>query len=68
MADIRVRVGTQESIKIRSAITGNVSFGLSELVDVNTESLSDGMVLIYNGTEGKWKSSAELDGGSYWSK
>ena len=62
MADIKVRVGQQNSIKVVSSIPGSLT--LSELNDVNANNLSNGMVLVYNSTTNKWDATLELTPGT----
>ncbi len=55
MADIRVRVGSQNALKVISSLGGSGILG--ELDDVNISGgLLDGMVLVYNSTTSKWES------------
>jgi hypothetical protein len=63
MADIRVRVGQQPAIKVVSSLAGEVSGTLANLSDVNVSTLSNGMVLVYNGVTGKWDATLELTPG-----
>lgn len=63
MADIRVRVGQQNAIKVVSSIAGDVGGTLAGLSDVNVSSLSNGMVLVYNATTQKWDATLELTPG-----
>jgi hypothetical protein len=56
---IKVRVGQQPAIKVISSIAGR-SLSLSQLDDVNAPSLSDGMVLVYNGSTAKWDATLTL--------
>jgi hypothetical protein len=63
MADIRVRVGQQNAIKVVSSIAGDVGGTLAGLSDVNVTSLSNGMVLVYNSTTQKWDATLELTPG-----
>ena len=64
MADIKVRVGQKNSIKVVSSITGDNSGTLSGLSDVNASSLSNGMVLVYNSLTNKWDATLELTPGT----
>jgi len=55
MADIKVRVGSQNALKVISSLGG--SGILSGLDDVSISGdLLDGMVLVYNSTTSKWES------------
>ena len=60
---IKVRVGQQPAIKVISSIVGR-SLSLSQLDDVNAPSLSDGMVLVYNGSTAKWDATLTLTPGA----
>jgi hypothetical protein len=60
---IKVRVGQQPAIKVISSIAGR-SLSLSQLDDVNAPSLSDGMVLVYNGSTAKWDATLTLTPGA----
>lgn len=64
MADIKVRVGQKNSIKVVSSITGDTSGTLSGLSDINASSLSNGMVLVYNASTNKWDATLELTPGT----
>ena len=65
MADIKVRVGQQNSVKVTSALIGK-RIALSDLIDVNADPLliSDGMVLVYNGSTSQWDATLELTPGN----
>ena len=65
MADIKVRVGQQNSVKVTSALIGK-RIALSDLIDVNADPLliSDGMVLVYNGSTSQWDATLELTAGN----
>ena len=65
MADIRVRVGSENALRVRvgsenalkviSSLAGSSGI-LGGLDDVNfSGGLSDGMVLVYNSTTSKWE-------------
>jgi len=64
MADIKVRVGQQNSIKVVSSISGDSSGTLSGLSDINASTLSNGMVLVYNASTNKWDATLELTPGT----
>ena len=64
MADIiKARVGAQPAIKVVSSLAGTKDLALADLTDVNVGSPSNGMVLVYNGTTGKWDATLELTPG-----
>ena len=64
MADIKVRVGQQNATKVISSLAGAATLSLSELSDVNASSLSNGMVLVYNGVTKKFDATLELTPGA----
>ena len=64
MADIKVRVGQQNATKVISSLAGAGTLSLSELSDVNASSLSNGMVLVYNGLTKKFDATLELTPGA----
>ena len=64
MADIKVRVGQQNATKVISSLAGAGTLSLSELSDVNASSLSNGMVLVYNGVTKKFDATLELTPGA----
>jgi hypothetical protein len=63
MADIKVRVGQQNAIKVVSSLAGEVGGTLGNLSDVNITNPTNGMVLVYNGLTGKWDATLELTPG-----
>ena len=64
MADIiKARVGTQPAIKVVSSLAGTKDLALADLTDVNIGTPLNGMVLVYNGTTGKWDATLELTPG-----
>ena len=64
MADIKVRVGQPTATKVISSLAGAQTLSLSELSDVNASTLSNGMVLVYNGTTKKFDTTLELTPGA----
>tara|TARA_R100001082_G_C4314574_1_gene138373 strand:- start:68 stop:295 length:228 start_codon:yes stop_codon:yes gene_type:complete len=64
MADIKVRIGQHNATKVISSLAGAQTLSLSELSDVNASSLSNGMVLVYNGTTKKFDTTLELTPGA----
>ena len=64
MADIRVRVGSQNALKVVSSLSGS-SGTLSGLDDVSINGgLLNGMVLVYNSTISKWEATLDLTPGN----
>jgi hypothetical protein len=64
MAEIKVRVGQQNAIKVVSSLAGAGGIALSELTDVNIVNPLDGMVLVYNGFTKKWDATLTLTPGA----
>ena len=64
MADIKVKVGQQNSLKVVSAFSGDASIPIAGLSDVNAGTLQSGMVLVYNATTSKWDATLELTPGT----
>jgi len=64
MADIKVKVGQQDAIKVVSSLAGNASGTLSGLNDVNIKNPQNGMVLVYNSTSQQWDATLELTPGA----
>ena len=64
MADIKIRVGQQNATKVISSLAGAQTLSLSELSDLNASSLSNGMVLVYNGVTKKFDATLELTPGA----
>ena len=64
MADIRVRVGSQNALKVISSLSGS-SGTLNGLDDVSIDGgLLNGMVLVYNSTISKWEATLDLTPGN----
>ena len=64
MADIRVRVGSQNALKVVSSLSGS-SGTLSGLNDVSISGgLLNGMVLVYNSAISKWEATLDLTPGN----
>ena len=64
MADSKVRMGQHNATKVISSLAGAQTLSLSELSDVNASTLSNGMVLVYNGTTKKFDTTLELTPGA----
>mgnify|MGYP001236873210 CR=1 FL=1 len=64
MAEIKVRVGQQNAIKVTSSLAGNTAGTLGELSDVSITNPQNGMVLVYNSSTGKWTGTLELTPGA----
>tara|TARA_R100000027_G_scaffold22420_2_gene16235 strand:+ start:7812 stop:8039 length:228 start_codon:yes stop_codon:yes gene_type:complete len=64
MADIKVRVGSQNAVKVLSSLGGGGGTlgGLSD-VDISG-GVQNGMVLVYNSTTSKWEATLELTPGA----
>ena len=64
MADIKVRVGSNEAIKVVSSL-GGAGGTLGALSDVDISGgLSDGMVLVYNASSSKFEATLDLTPGN----
>ena len=64
MADIKVRVGSQNAIRVVSSLSGTTGT-LEGLEDVDmTGGLLNGMVLVYNSTISKWEATLDLTPGN----
>tara|TARA_A100001035_G_scaffold239260_1_gene204232 strand:- start:828 stop:1073 length:246 start_codon:yes stop_codon:yes gene_type:complete len=64
MADIKVRVGQKNAIKVTSSLSGASAGSLGELSDVNVSNPQNGMVLVYNSTTQQWTGTLELTPGA----
>ena len=63
MADIKVRVGQKNAVKVTSSLAGASAGSLGELSDVNVSNPQNGMVLVYNSTTQQWTGTLELPPG-----
>ena len=64
MADIKVRVGSNEAIKVVSSLSGSGGT-LGALSDIDISGgLSNGMVLVYNSSTSKWEATIDLTPGN----
>ena len=67
MADIKVRVGQKNAVKVISSLAGAQALSLPELLDVDADSfgtLYNGMVLVYNASINKWQATLQLTPGN----
>ena len=64
MANIRVRVGQQNAIKVVSSLAGNVSGTLAGLSDTEVTNPQNGMVLVFNSATPKFEATLTLTPGS----
>tara|TARA_B100000945_G_scaffold151346_1_gene121421 strand:+ start:54 stop:281 length:228 start_codon:yes stop_codon:yes gene_type:complete len=64
MAEIKVRVGQKNAIKVTSSLAGNQAGTIGELSDVNASNPQNGMVLVYNSTTQQWTGTLELTPGT----
>ena len=64
MAEIKVRVGQQNAVKVVSSLAGAQGLSLSELSDVNATNLLNVMVLVYNSATSKWDATLSLTPGT----
>ena len=64
MADVKVRVGSNEAIKVVSSLSGSGGT-LGALSDIDISGgLSNGMVLVYNSSTSKWEATLDLTPGN----
>ena len=64
MADIKVRVGQKNAIKVTSSLSGASAGSLGELSDVNVTNPQNGMVLVFNSTTQKFEATLTLTPGT----
>ena len=64
MADIKVRVGQKNAIKVTSSLAGASAGTIGELSDVNASNPQNGMVLVYNSATQQWTGTLELTPGN----
>ena len=64
MADIKVRVGQKNAIKVTSSLSGSGAGTIGELSDVNASNAQNGMVLVYNSTTQQWTGTLDLTPGT----
>ena len=64
MADIKVRVGQKNAIKVTSSLAGASAGSLGELSDVSIQNPQNGMILVYNSTTQKWTGTLECTPGA----
>ena len=64
MAEIKVRVGQKNAVKVTSSLAGNAAATIGELSDVNASNPKNGMVLVYNSTTQQWTGTLELTPGT----
>ena len=64
MAEIKVRVGQKNAVKVTSSLAGASAGSLGELSDVNVSNPQNGMVLLYNSTTQQWTGTLELTPGT----
>ena len=64
MAEIKVRVGQKNAVKVTSSLAGNAAGSIGELSDVNASNPQNGMILVYNSTTQKWTGTLECTPGA----
>ena len=64
MAEIKVRVGQKNAVKVTSSLAGNAAGTIGELSDVDASNPQNGMVLVYNSTTQQWTGSLEFTPGA----
>lgn len=65
MADIKVRLGSENAVKVLSSFKGGGGSTLTGLSDIDIGTgLQNGMVLVYNTTKSKWEATLDLTPGT----
>ena len=64
MAEIKVRVGQKNAVKVTSSLAGSAAGTIGELSDVNASNPQNGMVLVYNSTTGQRTGTLDLTPGA----
>tara|TARA_A100001388_G_C28393958_1_gene322825 strand:+ start:150 stop:377 length:228 start_codon:yes stop_codon:yes gene_type:complete len=64
MAEIKVRVGQKNAIKVTSSLAGNAAGSIGELSDVNVTNPQNGMILVYNSATQQWTGTLECTPGA----
>ena len=64
MADIKVRVGQKNAVKVTSSLAGASAGSIGELSDVSASNPQNGMVLVYNSTTQQWTGTLDLTPGT----
>ena len=64
MAEIKVRVGQKNAVKVTSSLAGSAAGTIGELSDVNASNPQNGMVLVYNSTTGQGTGTLDLTPGA----
>ena len=64
MAEIKVRVGQKNAVKVTSSLAGNAAGTIGELSDVSASNPQNGMVLVYNSSTQQWTGTLDLTPGT----
>ena len=64
MAEIKVRVGQKNAVKVTSSLAGASAGTIGELSDVDASNRQNGMVLVFNGVTKKFDATLELTPGA----
>ena len=64
MAEIKVRVGQKNAVKVTSSFAGASAGSIGALSDVSASNPQNGMVLVYNSTTQQWTGTLELTPGA----
>ena len=64
MAEIKVRVGQKNAVKVTCSLAGASAGSIGELSDVSASNPQNGMVLVYNSTTQQWTGTLELTPGA----
>lgn len=61
MADLKVRVNSNKSIKVKTMALGIQSMSLLDLTDIDATELEDGAMMVYDEQTAKFVLKAEVD-------
>ncbi len=61
MADLKVRLNTNKSIKVKTMALGIQSMSLLDLTDIDATQLEDGAMLVYDEQTAKFVLKSEVD-------
>ena len=64
MAEIKVRVGQKNAVKVTSSLAGASAGAIGELSGVSASKPQNGMVLVYNSTTQQWTGTLDLTPGT----
>jgi len=64
MSEIKVRIGQQSAIKVKSTTTGVAGGSLSGLSDTDVSAVTNGSVLVYDANTDQWVATNTLTPGN----